>query len=147
MVNPKAVRSELKEQLSEVLNTSDKNFDVAHFRAIIEQSIERIELPYLSLDIGNVGEMISSHFSGRTTRDTYGLQSQLGYALESVHDSLYNEFNVQIDNLIDGLKAIKTNLTKELTKNIQAELNQLRQDLVEKETMVASYQELGQMLS
>ena len=147
VVNPKAVRSELKEQLSEVLNTSDKNFDVAHFRAIIEQSIERIELPYLSLDIGNVGEMISSHFSGRTTRDTYGLQSQLGYALESVHDSLYNEFNVQIDNLIDGLKAIKTNLTKELTKNIQAELNQLRQDLVEKETMVASYQELGQMLS
>lgn len=142
LVNPNSIKIELKQSLMNTLNTSDINFDAVQFRNIIEQSIARIELPKLELSLGDVSSMISDRFSSSHVRDTYQLKRTLESSLEHIHDKLSREFIYQVKNVIYTLQEIKDNLATDLTKNIQAELEQLRKDLQERESTVKSYQQL-----
>lgn len=142
LVNPKTIKIDLKQALMNVLDTSDTSFDSVQFRNIIEQSISRIELPKLELSLGDVSSMISDRFSSSHVRDTYQLKRTLESSLEHIHDKLSREFIYQVKNVIYTLQEIKDNLATDLTKNIQAELEQLRKDLQERESTVNSYQQL-----
>lgn len=142
LVNPKTIKIDLKQALMNVLDTSDTSFDSVQFRNIIEQSISRIELPKLELSLGDVSSMISDRFSSSHVRDTYQLKRTLESSLEHIHDKLSREFISQVKNVIYTLQEIKDNLATDLTKNIQAELEQLRKDLQERESTVNSYQQL-----
>lgn len=144
LVNPQLLKLALKQALLREIDTKDKSFDMVYFRNLIEQSIDRLDIPTPNFALDDVGSWISSQFSsGRVVdSDRDKLKKLLEQSLSEVHSSMKKNFNEQVGIVIKSLKYIKDNLATDLTKNIQAELEQLRKDLQERESTVNSYQQL-----
>lgn len=146
LINPEMIKAGLRHTLQQAINASDDNFDAIYFRNIINQSIEKIHLPSLKLNLGDVGSQISKQFNGDETSDIHLLKAKLNEVLNKIHNQVVKEFNAQIDIVIKDLNDIKANLANELTKDIQNELKQLKKDLDNQQQIIADYQNLLKIL-
>lgn len=144
LVNPNDIKNKMRKALLDVLDTQSSDFDPAQFRNLLNQSINRMQLPQLKLDIGDAGRDISRNFSGevRGESDKARLQSQLRDALYQVFNRLSVEFNQAVLLITQELKATKDNLEATLTENINTELQQLKNDLNNQQQAVKDYQKL-----
>lgn len=149
LVNPNDIRNKMRKALLDVLDTQSSDFDPAQFRNLLNQSINRMQLPQLKLDIGDAGRDISRNFSGevRGESDKARLQSQLRDALYQVFNRLSVEFNQAVLLITQELKATKDNLEATLTENINTELQQLKNDLNNQQQAVKDYQKLETILN
>lgn len=149
LVNPNDIKNKMRKALLDVLDTQSSDFDPAQFRNLLNQSINRMQLPQLKLDIGDAGRDISRNFSGevRGESDKARLQSQLRDALYQVFNRLSVEFNQAVLRITQELKATKDNLEVTLTENINAELQQLKNDLENEQQAVKEYQKLETILN
>lgn len=149
LVNPNDIKNKLRKALLDVLDTQSSDFDPAQFRNLLNQSINRMQLPQLKLDIGDAGRDISRNFSGevRGESDKARLQSQLRDALYQVFNRLSVEFNQAVLLITQELKATKDNLEATLTENINTELQQLKDDLENQQQAVKEYQKLETILN
>ena len=149
LVNPNDIKNKMRKALLDVLDTQSSDFDPAQFRNLLNQSINRMQLPQLKLDIGDAGRDISRNFSGevRGESDKARLQSQLRDALYQVFNRLSVEFNQAVLLITQELKATKDNLEATLTENINTELQQLKNDLNNQQQAVKDYQKLETILN
>ncbi len=149
LVNPNDIKNKLRKALLDVLDTQSSDFDPAHFRTLLNQSISYMQIPELRLEIGDVGRDISRNFSGevRGESDKARLQSQLRDALYQVFNKLSIEFNQAVSAITQELKATKDNLEATLTENINVELQQLKNDLNNQQQAVREYQKLKTILN
>lgn len=149
LVNPNDIKNKLRKALLDVLDTQSSDFDPAHFRTLLNQSISYMQIPELRLEIGDVGRDISRNFSGevRGESDKARLQSQLRDALHQVFNKLSIEFNQAVSAITQELKATKDNLEATLTENINVELQQLKNDLNNQQQAVREYQKLETILN
>ena len=149
LVNPNDIKNKMRKALLDVLDTQSSDFDPAQFRNLLNQSINRMQLPQLKLDIGDAGRDISRNFSGevRGESDKARLQSQLRDALYQVFNRLSVEFNQAVLLITQELKATKDNLEATLTENINTELQQLKDDLENQQQAVKEYQKLETILN
>ena len=149
LVNPNDIKNKMRKALLDMLDTQSSDFDPAQFRNLLNQSINRMQLPQLKLDIGDAGRDISRNFSGevRGESDKARLQSQLRDALYQVFNRLSVEFNQAVLLITQELKATKDNLEATLTENINTELQQLKNDLNNQQQAVKDYQKLETILN
>lgn len=148
LVNPNDIKAKLRQSLLDNLDTESADFDPAQFRNLLNQAISRIEIPELSLDIGDAGSKISKNFTGevRTESDKANLKLQLQESLRQTFNDLNADFVATVTIVIDSLSEIKNNLSNSLTQSMQNELQQLREDLQNQQAVMSSYKDLMEII-
>ncbi|OOS07134.1 Dynamin family protein [Moraxella cuniculi DSM 21768] len=148
LVNERTIKLQLRKALFEVVSSTDGDFDARQFRNLIDQSIDRLNLPSLRLSLGDVGSEISSQFQGEVTSysEQAALKRQLEQSLTEVYRAVCREFDSATNQVIKQLNHTKGNLANQLTDDITREIEQLKTDLQDKQEVLAGYEKLLRQL-
>lgn len=144
LVNPDDIKIKLKKALLLSLDTKSTDFDPTQFRNLMSQSIRQLDIPELSLNIGDIGGMIGDSFDSeiRQESDKVKLKQQLNNALREIFKLLNKEFEVAVEQVASSLEVLQNTLEARLTETLQTEVKQLKADMQDKQAMIDSYQSL-----
>lgn len=108
-------------------DTTDENFDINHFRLIVEVALNRIEFPVIKLDVASFIQEISSKFSGevKDSEDRAKLQGLLSDTMDKLFENVSDQFTKSIALFRSSLDAMQTNFSTELLHHIQREFDVL----------------------
>ncbi|QSV17608.1 dynamin family protein [Photobacterium ganghwense] len=147
LINPSTLKHELKASLINVLDTKSEHFDPQSFRTILDHSIEKLRLPALELETGNMADMISSRFQGEVKgSDVDSLRSTLADTLRQVFQRLGQSVRQGEKQLCDALDTVSATLTSSLTQDLRKELDRLEQDFNQREKQLDHYQQVLQLI-
>lgn len=145
LIRTDILKSKLKKVLLDVIDTSSENFDPKLFRASFENSITKLEIPTLQLTVPDMSSQISQQFStkevkGQSEQDR--LKQVLQDVLTSIYEALANAFEISACTLNDQLESLKDTLNDQFSLDVKNELQQLKSILNDKEKELTSYQNL-----
>ncbi len=146
MVSSDALKLRLKKALIDELDTKSEDFDPMLFKSMLENFISKLDLPVFDVDLGDTTSLISSNFKGEVTDSSQMdlLRSQLSQSLSAILSKLKSEFEQQFNQLMDKLEQAGAGLSAELTADLQRELENVKQQILDKENEIIRYQELLQ---
>lgn len=135
VVNPVDLKSSLRVTLLKEFDTSDAGFDPGHFRRVLSETLDRLVLPDLQLNLENTTDAITQNFSGEARGDdsVNKLRLALQRALEDVFTRLSKDFDTQVTALCKKLEVISNSLADKLSEDLHTELNELRTAFSDKE--------------
>jgi predicted GTPase len=144
IVNLATLRADLKRSLVNELNTGNEGFNPADFRATLEGTLSRLQLPELRLELGDMSRSISANFSGeiRNEEKMAALREALQQSLKTVLTNLLSAFKTSVDELQSQLAIASDSLGSELAKDLQKELAQLKSAFTDKEQELLVYAEI-----
>ncbi|OYD25730.1 dynamin family protein [Oceanimonas baumannii] len=143
LINPSTLKHELKASLINVLDTKSEHFDPQGFRTILDHSIEKLKLPTLELETGNMADMISSRFQGEVKgNDINALRSTLADTLRQVFQRLGQSVRQGENRLCDALKTVSATLASSLTQDLRNELDKLKHDFSQHQQQLEHYSQL-----
>ena len=147
LISPLELKSSLRKALLKHLDTKSDHFDPALFRSTLEGAINRLSMPTLRLSLGDASSIIP--FSGQIKErdEMERLRRYLDEALGNVFDRLEKQWEKGINQVLAQLEELQNSLKEELTRDLQSELDQVRQGLQHKEQELADYDELLTRLS
>jgi len=149
IVNLTTLRADLKRSLVNELNTGNEGFNPADFRATLEGTLSRLQLPVLRLELGDISRSISANFSGeiRNEQKMDALRQALQQSLKTVLSNLLATFKSSVDELRNQLAIASDSLGNELTKDLQKELTQLKSAFSDKEEELRIYAEILEVIT
>ncbi|MGR5118957.1 hypothetical protein ACPV5W_09470 [Vibrio astriarenae] len=126
------------------LDTSSENFDPMLFRSMLENFIAKLDLPVFNVDLGDTTALITNNFSGEVTSSSQmnELHQQLNQSLSQVLQRVQQAFETQLNLVLSQLEQAGQGLTEELTADLQAELERMKQQIANKENEIKNYQAL-----
>jgi hypothetical protein len=144
LINTQQLRVDLRKSLIQQLDTHSEQFDASHFKTLLNHSLERLTLPSLQLETGDMTQMISQHFQGEITEQQQmdALRDTLNRALHQVFSHLAARFRTASETLYRQLDDLSHDLGQQLTADIHQELEKLRHDFADQQARVRQYQEL-----
>lgn len=142
LISPLELKNSLRKALIKHLDTGNDHFNPALFKGTLEGAINRLALPTLELSLGDATAIIP--FSGelKDQGEMNRLRSYLDQALSNVFAQLETRLKTGVTEVIVQLEYLQTSIQDELTKDIQNELEQVRQGLQHKEQELANYDQL-----
>ena len=149
IVNLATLRADLKRSLVNELNTGNEGFNPADFRATLEGTLSRLQLPELRLELGDISRSISANFSGeiRNEQKMDALRQALQQSLKTVLSNLLSAFKASVDELRNQLAIASDSLGNELAKDLQKELAQLKSAFADKEQELRIYAEILEVIT
>lgn len=148
LVNAKAIKAALRKQLVEELNTKNADFDPNDLRQLLDNALDKLNIPDLNIRMDDAGSSIARQFSGEVTGGQMdALKRSHQQALESVLGNVCSRFERAVDKVCAALTATKDSLEQQLTAQVQQELDKVRQGLAEKERSIAHCQQLLTVLA
>ncbi|PQJ94764.1 hypothetical protein CXB77_18525 [Chromatium okenii] len=149
LIDPDALKLSLRKTLINEIDTQSENFDPDQFRSMLINSLERLTIPVLTLDAGDMTQLISRNFKGEIKdRDAIeSLRETLNQALHDVFTKLADCFRNAAGDLYQQLEQLRNSLGEKLTADIKRELDQLRQDFTNKQEQLDRYQHLIEQLT
>lgn len=147
LIAPVELKNNLRKALLKHLDTGSDHFNPALFKGTLEGAINRLALPTLELSLGDAAAIIP--FSGelKDQSEMDRLRSYLDQALANVLGQLETRLESGVAEVIAQLERLQTSIKDDLTKDIQAELEQVRLGLQHKEQELAEYDQLLTQLS
>jgi hypothetical protein len=144
LIAPAQLKLKLKQALIHELNTSSENFDPMLFRSMLENFIAKLDLPVFHVELGDTTALIANNFSGEVTSSSQmnELRQQLNQSLSQVLQRMQQAFETQLNLVLGQLERARQGLTEELTADLQAELERMKQQIANKEDEIKGYQEL-----
>lgn len=143
LVNPKTLKNELKTSLIDIIDTKSEDFDPSSFRSILDHSLDQLQLPKLTLNTGNMSQLISSQFQGEVKQDQIeDLRRALTKALQQVFLNLSQSVKQGERELTDSLSTVSATLAKRLTEDLRLELNKVKKDFSQRQQQLKNYQQL-----
>ncbi|WP_298723067.1 dynamin family protein [uncultured Oceanisphaera sp.] len=147
LINPSALKNELKASLLDVLDTKSEQFDPQSFRTILDHGIEKLKLSPLELETGNMADMISSRFQGEVKgSDIDSLRNTLAETLQQVFVRLGQSVGEGENRLNDALKTVSATLANSLTQDLRKELDKLKHDFSQRQQQLEHYSQLLQLI-
>jgi len=142
LISPLELKNSLRKALLAHLDTGSESFNPALFKGTLEGAINRLALPTLDLSLGDVTSLIP--FSGelKSQDEMERLRHYLDQALSNVFAQLERRLDQGVAEVLNQLGGLQTSLKDELTRDIQAELEQVRKGLQHKEQELAEYDQL-----
>ncbi|MFM5532024.1 dynamin family protein [Aeromonas veronii] len=142
LISPLELKNSLRKALIKHLDTGNDHFSPALFKGTLEGAISRLALPTLELSLGDATAIIP--FSGelKDQSEMNRLRSYLDQALANVFAQLESRLKKGVTEVIAQLDCLQGSIQSELTKDIQNELEQVRQGLQHKEQELADYDQL-----
>lgn len=145
LVNPDKLKADLRKTLINELDTASEDFDPQQFRTLLSHTLDRLEIPELHLDTGDMTQMISQNFSGEiTSSEMEALRDTLNQALHDVFTHLADSFRESAKSLYQQLEELRDGLGKQLTEDVRKELEQIEKDFSQQAENLASYEQLMQ---
>jgi hypothetical protein len=147
LVNLSSLRADLKRSLIHELNTGSQGFNPADFRNTLEGTLNRLALPELHLEIGDISGAISAHFSGEIcgAEKMDALRATQQQAVKQVLDRLLSAFTASVDALCAQLELTRDSLGGELASDLQKEHSQLQRAFSDKAQELGVYAEILQV--
>lgn len=142
IISPIDLKNKLRKALLKHLDISSENFNPALFKSTLENAINRMSLPTLELSIDDAAAIIPfrGELQGQDEMDR--LRSYLEQALANVFSQLEFRLSQGINEVIEQLDCLQKSIKNEMTKDIQSELNLVRQGLQHKEKELSDYDNL-----
>lgn len=139
-VNARELLAALRVALLRELDTGGTAFDPGHFRHTLEETMTRLALPELQLDVSGIGASISNRFTGeiRDRERMAQLQVSLRQALCDVFQDIAEAFSCGVTELCGQLDVIRTSLEEKIVSDLKRELESLRQAFSDKEKELQS---------
>lgn len=143
LLNPYMLIAQLKKARNDVL-ARQKNYNPAAFRRVMDDALDRLDLPTLFLPTGRASRAIASRFSGEITSsgEQSQLQNALNDALQSVFETLLGEFESSSHKLFERLQAVQNSLQATLSASLKADLEQARHDFASQQQQARCYEAL-----
>lgn len=148
-IDIKNVKRKLMQTILDNFDTTDENFDINHFRLIVETTLNSIEFPVIKLDIGPFIQKISSQFSGevKESGDRAKLQSLLSDTMDKLFENVSDQFTKSITYFRSTLDKMQANFSTELLHQIQQEFDLLCSQIEDKEYAASQYKKVISLLS
>lgn len=143
LVNTEKLKADLRKILLNELDTKRDDFDPQHFRSLLSHTLDRLEIPELILETGDMTQMISQHFQGEITSDRMDeLKNTLNQALHEIFSHVSNTFRESANKLYQQLRDLRDSLAEKLTEDVRQELAQIEKDFKHKSAKIAEYDQL-----
>ncbi|EKO3939846.1 dynamin family protein [Vibrio metschnikovii] len=141
IISPTHLKLKLKQALINELDTHREEFDPMVFKSILENFINKLDLPTLDVNLGDTSSLIANSFHGEITSSSEmeQLRTKLSQALSTVLEKLQCEFEKQFNAVIDKLDSAGEGLAGDLSANLQQELEKMKQQIKDKEKEVLDY--------
>lgn len=146
LINAHKLKADLRRTLLNELDTASEDFDPQQFRNLLSHTLDRLEIPELHLDAGDMTQMISQHFKGEVTSSSEKeeLKDALNEALHEVFSHMSDTFRAAAKDLYQQLETLRDGLAKQLTEDVRKELKQVEADFQQQAEKLASYETLIQ---
>lgn len=147
-VEYKQLKTKLLRVVVDNFDAGSADYDPAYFRILTEQTLNRIELPTISLSVDKALADINSSFSGKIRDDEKrnALKHQLAGAISSLFDSISEQLEEKADSFKTGIKEIKETFSGELLKSINDDFNRVIKACEDKENSIKKLQEYDEVL-
>ena len=133
-----------RKMLTVIINNfdiGDETYNAAFCRLVVENTVNSIELPVISMDISGALDSIAGKFNGEITSSEE--KTQLASALEHALSSLYNALAERLETEVRRFKASMDELAQKtqdsLLENINTEFDALQAEYGRKEAEIANY--------
>ena len=129
-------------------DSSDENFDINHFKYIMESTLNKIEFPVVKLDVTSFIQSISSQFSGevRNSAERAKLQELLSETMDKLFDNVSGQFEKSIASFRTSLNNMQSDFSSQLLEQIQNDFETLCGQLEDKTNAVEKYQNVIDLL-
>jgi hypothetical protein len=148
-VDIKIVKRKLLQTILDNFDSSNENFDINHFRLIVESVLNRMEFPVIKLDVDPFIQKVSAQFSGEV-KDS-GDREKLKVLLSNTMDKLFNDVSEQCEKAVTSLRSsldvMQNNFSTQLLTEIQEEFDALCVQVEDKEQAIKQYEKVLEMLS
>lgn len=147
-VDIKATKRKLMQTILDNFDSSDENFDINHFKYIMESTLNKIEFPVVKLDVTSFIQSISSQFSGevRNSAERAKLQELLSETMDKLFDNVSGQFEKSIASFRTSLNNMQSDFSSQLLEQIQNDFETLCGQLEDKTNAVEKYQNVIDLL-
>ena len=123
-------------------SVSDDDFDINHFKYIVELSLNRIAFPIIKIDVTDFIEKLSSRFSGevRGSSERSELQKALSEAMDNLFDHLTVCFTDHVKEFRKEIETLKESFKDELLSDINESYDKLQKQFENKEIEISNYE-------
>ena len=133
-----------RNMLSVILNNfdmGDETYNAAFCRLVVEDTVNSIELPVISMDISGALDGIAGKFSGEITssEEKTQLNSALTRALSSLYNALAEKLETEVRRFRASMDTLARKTQDSLLENITAEFDKLQAEYGQKEAEIANY--------
>ncbi|MGK5091742.1 hypothetical protein WDW89_06955 [Deltaproteobacteria bacterium TL4] len=149
IVNIEQFRKEIKESVMGLFDLNDDNFDPQSILIPVENAVDRIKIPPdVQINVNQHIDTVRNKFKSGEVRDdeVSSLRSEQGRVVEIIENDIKNEVRGITQKIIVKLTTIQNIFIPDLTQRMENELNQLQQQLQDKERYKARYETLIKVL-
>ncbi len=142
IVSIPALRQELTACAVGMFDTGDDNFDVDDILLPVQNAVNRITIPHVTLDADAHIDTIRSSFSSSEVRDSQieALRKEQARVVALVLKDIIKEVSTTLDEIKTKMTAIQDNFIPELTRDLEEETKRLSLQLKEKQKFMARYE-------
>lgn len=147
-VDIKATKRKLMQTILDNFDSSDENFDINHFKYIMESTLNKIEFPVVKLDVSSFIQSISNQFSGevRDSGERAKLQELLSETMDKLFDNVSGQFEKSIALFRKSLNSMQSDFSSQLLEQIQNDFETLCGQLEDKTNAVEKYKNVIDLL-
>ncbi|MBM3073715.1 dynamin family protein [Lelliottia sp. RWM.1] len=147
LIEPGALKKQLRQSLVKHLNTDSDKYDASVFRSALESAIYGLKLPELTLNVDESRMMFPFQGEVKTPEDKKRLQQILDSALGSMFDDLAQQLSSGSQAIFTQLETLKNGLQDKLSNSLNAEVSEIEAGLQRKETEIIGYRNLLNQLA
>lgn len=141
-VNLQEMRQQLCGVVVKNMALGDASFDANHFRKVVNELVDEIDFPRISLDWRAISGQCIAGFSGevRGKEDMQRLRDALRDGVERIFQALTDQFEQASDGFLTSLRDISKRFQTDLLVKLNSEFETLEQELAQKEAEIAKLQ-------
>lgn len=133
-----------RKMLAVIINNFDignETYDAAFCRLVVEDTVNSIGLPVISMDISGALDGIAGKFGGEITssEEKTQLNSALTHALSSLYNALAERLVTEVERFKASMDELAQKMQDSLLENINAEFDALQAEYGQKEAEIANY--------
>lgn len=139
-----ATKRDLLRLVVENCKLDDESFDPAQFRMLIEQTLNRFDIPKVKIDIKKEINALSSSFSGevRDSADKSHLRQTMSQALSNIFARLETVVDKEVGTFKAAIDRAHDTLGSELLRDVNRELEEIQRQFADRESEINHNAEL-----
>lgn len=147
IININELRSKIKEAAMSLFDLNDASFEPEDILLPLERTISRITIPDIDIAKKDFTQVITSQFSGKVSEGQLeGLKQAQRAAISQVEEEIHRLVSDKTQEISKGLENQCTQFADNLTNDIKADLEALREQLKDRENVIERYIELKEAL-
>lgn len=134
---------EMRQQLCSVvvsnMSLGDADFDANHFKKVVNELVDEIDFPRISLDWRSISGQCIAGFAGeiKSEEDMQKLREALREGVERLFVALTDQFDQAANGFLDKLREISHRFQTDLLVKLNEEFETLEHELAQKESEIA----------